>query len=892
MSLSLLDKGYDPHKVEVRWYNFWEKELLFSACEESRQKSYSIVIPPPNVTGVLHMGHALNITLQDILCRYRRIQGDNVLWMPGTDHAGIATQNVVEKKLAEEGLGRDQLGRDKFIKAVWEWRDQHGRAIINQLKRLGASCDWKRERFTMDEGLSRAVRQVFVSLYDEGLIYRGNYLINWCHRCHTALSDIEVEHEEIDGNLYYIRYPFADGSNGLVVATTRPETMLGDTGVAVNPNDDRYHNIESASVILPLMDRSIPVIKDTYVDMSFGTGALKVTPAHDFNDFEIGNRHNLPVIKVIDDNGLMTDEAGKFKGLDRFKCRESVVKELEKAALLEKIEPIKHNVGHCYRCKSIVEPNLSKQWFVKVGPLAEKAIAAVKNGDTKIIPEVWTQTYFDWMNNIKDWCISRQIWWGHRIPSWTCEQCDKLIVSVDTPKECPFCGGNRLAQETDVLDTWFSSALWPFSTMGWPDETPLLKTFYPTSVLVTGFDILFFWVARMMMMGIHFMKDIPFKNVYVHALVRDEKGKKMSKSKGNVIDPLTIINQYGTDAFRFTLAAFAAQGRDIKMSEKRVEGYRHFINKIWNASRFALMHIDEELIEIRHNDILLPDRWILSRLSRVKADVIKSLDHYRFNDAAGILYQFVWHELCDWYLEAIKSVLYGKRGEKSQESTKGVLWFVLRGTLVLLHPFIPFVTEEIWHKLPGTKGSIMKASLFSDDSVLSAIGFNSEAELEMGLIMEIVSGIRNVRGEMNISQSLSLDVLIHTENEKVRKIINEHLDIIIDLASLKSVGFVQPDKKPKASATAIVHNATIFVLLEGIINFSKEAKRLEKDAARLSKELTAVSKKLINEDFLSKAPKDVVDKVKKKQETLIEKHQKIESNLKRLKKLESSLTLN
>ncbi|MDH3884029.1 MAG: valine--tRNA ligase, partial [Desulfobacterales bacterium] len=556
MSSNLLEKSYTPHEVEQRWYQYWEEQDLFAAEDKSPQKGYSIVIPPPNVTGVLHMGHALNNTLQDVLCRYRRLRGDNVLWMPGTDHAGIATQNVVEKKLASEGTDRHALGREKFIEAVWEWRKKYGGEIINQLKRLGASCDWKRERFTMDEGLSRAVRKVFVELYHEGLIYQDDYIINWCHRCHTALADLEVEHEERDGHLYHIRYPFVKGKGAIVVATTRPETMLGDTAVAVHPDDERYHDLKSEAVMLPLMNREIPLIKDSYVDMAFGTGGLKVTPAHDPNDFDIGMRHDLPAIKVIGDDGKMTDEAGSFAGLDRFEARKAVIKALEKEKLLEEIEPYKHSVGHCYRCHTMVEPNLSRQWFVKVKPLAQQAIKAVKSGQTRIIPDMWTKTYYDWMENIRDWCISRQIWWGHQIPAWTCADCEEMIVSMEAPQACTQCGGAKLVQETDVLDTWFSSALWPFSTMGWPDKTPLLKTFYPTSVLVTAFDILFFWVARMMMMGIQFMQDVPFKDVYVHALVRDEEGKKMSKSTGNVIDPLTVIEQYGTDAFRFTLTAF------------------------------------------------------------------------------------------------------------------------------------------------------------------------------------------------------------------------------------------------------------------------------------------------------------------------------------------------
>ncbi len=888
MSSNLLDKSYDPHDVEKRWYDFWEKEGLFAAdAADGDRKGYSIVIPPPNVTGVLHMGHALNNTMQDILCRYRRLRGDNVLWMPGTDHAGIATQNVVEKKLASDGLDRHQVGRENFIEAVWEWRGEYGSAIINQLKRLGASCDWDRERFTMDEGLSKAVRKVFVTLYHEGLIYRGNYIINWCGRCHTALADLEVEHEEHDGYLYHIRYPFTEGKGGVVVATTRPETMLGDTAVAVNPDDERYHGIESHPVILPLMNRKIPIIKDKYVDTSFGTGALKITPAHDPNDFEIGNRHNLERIKVIDDDGRMTAEAGKFKGLDRFKCRDAVVKALKEAGLLEKIEPYKHSIGHCYRCDTIIEPNLSKQWFVKTGPLAEKAIAAVKNGDTKIIPEIWTKTYFEWMNNVKDWCISRQIWWGHQIPAWTCGACGEIIVAMDTPQTCPACGGADLVRETDVLDTWFSSALWPFSTMGWPEETPLLKLFYPTSVLVTGFDILFFWVARMMMMGIHFMGDVPFKDVYVHALVRDEDGKKMSKSTGNVIDPLNVIDHYGTDAFRFTLAAFAAQGRDVKMSEKRVEGYRNFINKIWNATRFALMHIDKAYKNIPDEPLSLADRWILSRLSRVTVNVSESLDSYRFNDAAGALYQFVWHEFCDWYLEAVKPTLYGKEGDDRKEATLSVLWRVLHDTIILLHPFIPFITEEIWHKLPGTHGAIMKAVFPLDADPVDGLARDAEAESKMRLISEIITGIRNIRGEMNISPMLSLDVSVHSQEDATRETIQQYTDMIINLARLKSLSIEDTGQRPKSAATSVVEDATIFVSLEGIIDFKQEIQRLEKEINKLTHELTKISKKLNNEDFLSKAPQHVVEKVKEKHETFLQKQQKFQVNLDKIKALEA-----
>jgi valyl-tRNA synthetase len=887
MSSNLLEKSYTPHEVEQRWYQYWEEKDLFAAQEQSPQKGYSIVIPPPNVTGVLHMGHALNNTLQDVLCRYRRLRGDNVLWMPGTDHAGIATQNVVEKKLASEGTDRHALGREKFIEAVWEWRKKYGGEIINQLKRLGASCDWNRERFTMDEGLSRAVRKVFVELYHEGLIYRDNYIINWCHRCHTALADLEVEHEERDGHLYHIRYPFVKGKGAIVVATTRPETMLGDTAVAVHPDDERYHDLKSEAVMLPLMNREIPLIKDSYVDMAFGTGGLKVTPAHDPNDFEIGMRHDLPALKVIGDDGKMTSEAGRFEGLDRFEARKAVIKALEKEKLLEEIEPYKHSVGHCYRCHTMVEPNLSRQWFVKVKPLAQQAIKAVKSGQTRIIPDMWTKTYYDWMENIRDWCISRQIWWGHQIPAWTCADCEEVIVSMEAPQECTRCGGAKLVQETDVLDTWFSSALWPFSTMGWPDKAPLLKTFYPTSVLVTAFDILFFWVARMMMMGIQFMKDVPFKDVYVHALVRDEEGKKMSKSTGNVIDPLTVIEQYGTDAFRFTLAAFAAQGRDVKMSEKRIEGYRHFVNKLWNAARFALMHIDQPYEKINFDGLSLPDRWILSRLQRVTQTVAEALESYRFNDAAAEIYNFVWHQFCDWYLEAIKPALYEKEGPQKKETTLGVLWRVMHDTLILLHPFMPFVTEEIWHKLPGTRGSIMKAVYPADRKDSADIRRENKAESEMDLLIELISAVRNIRGEMNISPSLNLTATVQTKETNIKTTLEQHQDIIINLAKLNAFSVNASAERPKSSATAVVGGATIFVPLEGIIDFSKEAQRLEKEMNKLTKELAVVSKKLGNDGFLNKAPNDVVEQVKAKHAGLEEKQKKIESNLNRLKEMGS-----
>jgi len=878
MSTKALDKGYEPKTVEKSWYAYWEQNGLFSASDQDDRPAFAIVIPPPNVTGVLHMGHALDNTLQDILCRYHRLKGYNVLWMPGTDHAGIATQNVVERHLAAQGQDRHQLGREKFIEAVWKWRSEYGSAIINQLKHLGASCDWQRERFTMDEGLSRAVRTVFVQLYEAGLIYRGLYITNWCPRCQTALSDLEVEHEELDGRLYHIRYPFNQGQGGLIVATTRPETMLGDTAVAIHPEDERYADLPSTSVTLPLMEREIPIIRDTYVDREFGTGALKVTPAHDPNDFELGMRHNLPSVKVILEDGTMGPEAGPFKGLDRFQCRQEVVQALKDQGLLVDQAPHKHAVGHCYRCKSIVEPNLSRQWFVKAKVLAEPAIKAVETGATRIIPETWTKTYYEWMHNIKDWCISRQIWWGHQIPAWTCSRCNELVVAMEAPPHCPKCKASDMVQETDVLDTWFSSALWPFSTMGWPDKTPLLNTFYPTSVLVTGFDILFFWVARMMMMGIHFMGEVPFRDVYLHALVRDEEGQKMSKSKGNVIDPLHTIEVYGTDAFRFTMAAFTAQGRDIKMSEKRVEGYRHFINKLWNAARFALMHLETGVDRIESDKLSLPDRWILMRLARVTEQTAQALESYKFNDAAAGIYQFVWHEVCDWYLEAIKPALYDDTDHQARQAARQVLWTVLHDILLLLHPFAPFVTEEIWDKLPGTRDSIMKARYPASDRYPR----DAAAEKQMDLIMAMIGGIRNIRGEMNIPPSKALEVTVQSENPDIHTLVTSQGHLITNLARVGRLDIQDKGERSPTAATAVVEGATLLVELRGIIDFSQEVQRLEKEIAKLDKELTGVNKKLSNDKFLSKAPADVVAQVREKQAAMAEKREKLDQTLERV----------
>ena len=884
MGVGSLEKGYEPSGIEEKWYKYWLDNGFFKAEDKSDKKAFSIVIPPPNVTGVLHMGHALNNVVQDIMCRYRRLLGYNVLWMPGTDHAGIATQNVVERDLAAKGQTRDQLGREEFIKQVWKWREKSGGAIINQLKRLGASCDWDRERFTMDEGLSEAVRKVFVRLYKEGLIYEGQYIINWCPRCKTALADLEVEYEEEDAYLYYIRYPFVNKKQGLTVATTRPETMFGDTAVAVNPIDDRFRDLEEKEVMLPLTDRVIPIIKDDYVDTGFGTGALKVTPAHDPNDFNLGEKHGLQKLKVIDDDGLMLESAGQFEGMDRFECRIKAVEALTDQGLLVKKEPLKHSVGNCYRCRTVVEPCISKQWFVKVAPLAKKASDAVRNKRTRIIPETWSKTYFEWMDNIRDWCISRQIWWGHRIPVFKCPDCNEVIVEETDPTQCPACGSNKIVQETDVLDTWFSSALWPFSTMGWPENTDLLKTFYPTNVLVTGFDILFFWVARMMMMGTHFMDEVPFDDVYIHALVRDEHGKKMSKSKGNVINPLKVIDEYGADAFRFTLAAFAAQGRDVKMSESRVEGYRHFVNKLWNASRFTLMHITAKDTRIDYQKISLAEKWILSRCAHTSLAVKQGIENYKFNEAASAVYQFVWHEFCDWFVETSKPALYEKQGVQRRDSARSVLSKVLEDILIMLHPFMPFVTEEIYHILPATKGSVMAASFPYNEKEYET-NRDKAVEKDMEFIFGLISGIRNIRSEMNIQPSMKIKVLAHTKDEKEKIIIAENKSIIVNLATLESFYFCEADNIPTSSASSVIGDTTCFVSLEGVIDFDKETFRLEKELEKNTKELLAVQKRLNNESFLEKAPEEVIQKVKDQHTDLEEKNNKLKENLERILKM-------
>ncbi|HOJ51518.1 MAG TPA: valine--tRNA ligase [Syntrophales bacterium] len=879
-----LSDTFDWKSAESKWYAYWLEHNYFHAEDENPEKKpFCIVIPPPNVTGILHMGHALNNTLQDIMTRFRRMQGYNTLWMPGMDHAGIATQNVVEQELAREGLSRHDLGREKFIKRVWQWKEKYGGIIIEQLKRLGASCDWERQRFTMDEGLSRAVREVFVRLYNDGLIYQGDYIVNWCPRCHTAISDLEVEYVERQGSLWYIRYPYVDGPGEVIVATTRPETMLGDTAVAVNPEDERYKNIVGRMVLLPLMNRPIPVIADDYVSMEFGTGAVKITPGSDPADFAMAQRHHLPIIKIMDGNAIINEEGGPYQGLDREECRSRVVEDLNRGGYLVRVEPYAHNVGRCYRCKTVIEPYVSKQWFVKVEPFAKEAIKAVVTGRTRIIPSMWEATYFDWLNNIRDWCISRQIWWGHRIPVWYCDRCGEKTVRPEDPDRCAYCGNPDIHQDEDVLDTWFSSALWPFSTLGWPEETKALKTFYPTSLLITGFDILFFWVARMMMMGLYVMKDVPFRDVYLHALVRDERGEKMSKSRGNSIDPIDMIEKYGADAFRFTLAAFTAQGRDVRMSEERIEGYKFFVNKIWNAAKFTLLNLHDydPQIKVADTDLALPDRWILSRLRKAIEQTTRALDEYKFNEAASTIYQFIWHELCDWYVELIKPAIYGRVDATHRRAAQQTLYQVMKASLELLHPFMPFVTEEIWQRLVGDTSSVMitpypEAKNFPEDG---------QAEAEMGLLMEVITRIRNVRGEMGIAPSKKLSVLIPNPPAAEKEIITRGMDYITNLANLTSLTITADETEPRGAATTVAGNIKIFVLLEGAIDPLAEKARLEKELVKIKKDLAIVTNKLSNPQFHAKASPEVVSQEREKQERLSHRQSLIEAALKKVEEL-------
>lgn len=866
---------YDPHSVEWKWYAFWEKNGFFHADVNPEQEPFCIVMPPPNVTGQLHMGHALDNTLQDILTRWRRMQGFNTLWLPGTDHAGIATQARVEEHLAAEGVSRHQIGREEFLKRTWSWKEQYGSKITTQLRRLGASCDWKRERFTMDEGCSEAVIEVFIRLYERGLIYRDYYITNWCPKCQTTISDIEVEHLEKPGHLYHVKYPFKDGSGFIVIATTRPETILGDVAVAVHPGDSRYKEMLGKTLVLPLVGREMPLIADEYVDPKFGTGAVKITPAHDPNDFEVGYRHDLPQVIVIDKDGKMSEEAGsRYKGLDRYECRRKIVRDLKADGFLLKTEDHAHAVGHCYRCGTVIEPALSRQWFVKMKPLAKPAIKAVKEGRVRFIPERFTKIYLNWMENIRDWCISRQLWWGHRIPVWYCRDCNEMYAGKDPINVCAKCGAS-CDRDPDVLDTWFSSALWPFSTLGWPKKTLDLAYYYPTSVLVTGRDIIFFWVARMIFSGLAFMNEVPFKEVFIHGLVMDALGRKMSKSLGNGVDPIDVIESHGADSLRFMLITGNTPGNDLRFHFERLEGARNFANKLWNASRFALMNLEDFDPESRPGDYTLADRWIISRFQAVAGDVTRYLDAYELGEAARILYDYIWSEFCDWYIELAKPRLYGKTSAQDRVTAQHVMCTVLKNILELLHPFMPFITEEIWQHLPARGVTVMQAPWPVPRRELVDV----KAESGMGVLMEVTRAIRHIRSEMNVPPGRKAEVFISVPDEMIREIIEKEIDYIRELANAEVKVFPSLPEVPDHSAHALARGAEIFVPLKGLIDVEKETMRLEKELAAIDKDLARVRGKLANTGFLSKAPADVVEKEKAKESELSGKQSAIRERL-------------
>ena len=861
-----IPKVYDPASVEKKWYEFWENNRYFHAEPEPGKKPFSIVIPPPNITGKLHMGHALDNTLQDILIRWHRMMGDNTLWMPGYDHAGLATQIKVEEVLKkEEGKTRFDLGREEFVKRVWAWKEEYGDRIINQLKCLGISCDWERKRFTMDEGCSRAVRETFVSLFEKGLIYKGTRITNWCVNCHTALSDIEVEHEDTPGHLWYVRYPVVgEEDTYLTIATTRPETIPGDTAVAVNPEDERYAKLIGKTLRLPILNREIPVIADSYVDTKFGTGAVKITPSHDPNDYEMGLRHNLPEIVVIGKDGVMTEEAGPFAGLERYECRKQIVARLKEEGYLVKIEEHSHAVGHCQRCHNIVEPLVSTQWFVKMQPLVKAAVDCVTDGRTQFVPERFTKNYTGWMENIHDWCISRQIWWGHRIPVWYCDDCGEMSASRTDLEKCPKCGSTHIHQDEDALDTWFSSALWPFSTMGWPDNTGLLKQFYPTSVLVTGYDIIFFWVARMLIMGMEFMKEIPFEKVFIHGLVRDSQGRKMSKSLGNGIDPLEVIEKYGADTLRFMLITGNTPGNDMRFYWERVEGTRNFANKIWNASRFALMNMEGYDKDAELAPYTLADKWILSRLQETVKDVTGLLERFELGEAGRAIYDFIWSEVCDWYIEIAKPRLYNKEAAAERATAQHVLATVLVSAMKLLHPYMPFITEEIYQCLPHEAESIMISKWpVADESLI-----DPEAERGMNAIMDSIKAIRNMRAEVNANPGKKIPAIMLV-SEDLREVVAHNDSYIKLLGGIDNLE-LRPlnGEKPENAMAAVVTGIEVYLPLAGLIDVEKETQRLSKELAAMEKDLQRAGGKLNNAGFLAKAPEDVIAKERAKYEEL------------------------
>jgi len=890
-----MEKNYDPKRIEQKWYPVWVERGLFHSDAARGGEPYCVVIPPPNVTGILHMGHALNNTIQDILVRWRRMQGRNVVWMPGTDHAGIATQNVVERALKKEGKTRQDLGRDEFIKRVWTWREQYGSTIINQLKKLGCSCDWQRERFTMDEGLSDAVADVFVRLYNKGLIHRGNYIINWCPRCHTALSDEESEHVDTNGKLYHIKYPVKGGSpDHIVVATTRPETLLGDTAVAVNPKDERYTALLDKKVILPILNRELAVIQDDFVDAKFGTGVVKVTPAHDPNDFMMGLRHNLPQINVMNGDGTMNEEAGPYKGMDRFECRKKILADLEAADLIVKIEDHQHAVGHCYRCDTIVEPRLSLQWFVKMKPLSLPAAEAVRSGQITFTPARWSKVYLDWMENIRDWCISRQIWWGHRIPVFYCDECGKEWAAKGKPRACPGCGSMKIRQDEDVLDTWFSSWLWPFSTFGWPQTNADLKFYYPTRDMVTASEIIFFWVARMIMAGYEFMGDLPFRQVYIHGTVRDDKGRKMSKSLGNSIDPLTIIDEFSADALRFSLMMITATGQDVYVSNDKFEIGRNFGTKLWNAARFMLMH-EPQGAGIRNQGSGVPefkaellssdDKHILARLQAAICDCEENLTKFRFNDAAHVLYEFVWHQYCDWYVEYSKDTLYGQDAARRDEVLK-VMHYVFANSLKLVHPFMPFLTEELWHEMGygGPDDFIMTSRwpIAVDAATLQKWGATPECVEFVDQKHELIREGRMLRSDYDISPAKKIDYLLKPHSAEAAKLLLADKEALKSLLRAENLT-IDPALVPgKAMPSGMTKLADIFMPLEGLIDVAAERQRLSTQLEKLAGEVQRISAKLDNANFVNKAPADVVAQQRAKREQLL-------ADIEKMKRLMSGL---
>ena len=876
---------YNPKEIEQQWYTYWEEKGYFHEEVDTNKEPFSIVLPPPNVTGQLHMGHALDNTLQDILIRTKRMQGYNVLWMPGTDHAGIATQVKVEENIMKtEGKSRHDLGREEFLKRVWEWKQEYGSTIVKQIRSLGASCDWTRERFTLDEGYHEAVLKVFVELYEKGLIYRGERITNWCPNCLTALSDIEVEHEDENGHLWHIKYPvIGEEDVFLTVATTRPETMFGDVAVAVNPNDERYAHLVGKELLLPFVNRHIPIIADEYVDQSFGTGCVKITPAHDPNDFEMGQRHNLESIVVMNPDGTMNAGAGHFVNMPRELARKQVVAELEAQGLLEKVEDHGHSVGHCSRCNTTVEPMVSKQWFVSMEPLAKPALEVVRDKSIEFVPERFTKTYTNWLESIRDWCISRQLWWGHRIPAWYCQDCGETIVTTETLTECPHCHG-KVEQDPDVLDTWFSSALWPFATMGWPENTEEVKHWYPTSVMVTGYDIIFFWVARMIFMGLEFKKEIPFKHVFIHGLVRDSQGRKMSKSLGNGINPLEVIEEYGADALRFTLVTGNTPGNDMRFYMERVEANRNFANKIWNASKFVLMNLEgfDESFVPSAEDYTLADKWILEEYNKTVTNITNNLDKFELGEAASAVYDFIWNTYCDWYIELAKPRLYNKEGGRDRQTVQYLLVSILRHMMELLHPFMPFVTEHIWQHLPHEGESIMVAPW---PSTLSMEGFSSAAA-HMNVMMDGIKGIRNMRAEMNVPMGKRSEVILVPATEELKGILETHGDYFHTLGWAEKVTVLSPDApKPENATVTVVNGLEVYLLLKDLIDADKEKERIAKEQATVLKEIARLEGKLNNQGFLAKAPEAVVAKEKEKLEEYKQKQQALNEREEFLKTL-------